>query len=69
MCKIGKTPVEIFNMMDLDGGGCLDHGEFVQGMQQNLGILFTEEECEELVKHLDEDGSETIELSEFISKL
>lgn len=33
LCKLGKTPAQIFNMMDQDGGGHLDHEEFIQGMQ------------------------------------
>ena len=66
MSKIGKTPVDIFNAMDEDGGGNLDRTEFVEGMQTKLGIMFSEYECEEMVKYLDEDNSGTIEIDEFI---
>ena len=38
-------------------------------MQSKLGIMFSEYECEEMVKYLDEDGSGSIELNEFIQKL
>lgn len=41
MSKIGKTPVNIFNIMDEDGGGNLDHDEFINGMQSKLGIMFS----------------------------
>lgn len=69
MSKIGKAPTEIFKILDVDGGGTLSYPEFIEGMQTKLDIMFSEEECEEMVKYIDADGSGEIDINEFTSKL
>ena len=38
-------------------------------MQTKLEVLFSEEECTEMVKYIDADGSGEIDINEFVSKL
>lgn len=62
MSKIGKAPTEIFKLMDEDGGGTLSYPEFIDGMQTKLDVMFSTEECEEMVKYIDADGSGEIDM-------
>ena len=69
MARTGKSPAQIFSLLDTDGGGSLDHKEFTEGLQKKLNLMFSEEECEELVQFIDADNSGDIDLKEFVSKI
>jgi Ca2+-binding EF-hand superfamily protein len=48
MAKQGNTPEAVFNLIDKDGGGSIDQGEFVQGIKTSLDLWLSEEDITEV---------------------
>ncbi|CAE8623298.1 unnamed protein product [Polarella glacialis] len=59
---------ELFKVMDVDGRGMLDMGEFVKGLKDR-GLVQTQEECDLIFLHFDEDRSGFIEPGEFLNAM
>ena len=55
VARHGKSLEEVFALIDTDGSGDLDVGEFRAGMLQ-MGLAFCDEEIEALMHVLDADG-------------
>jgi hypothetical protein len=55
---------EVFESMDVDGGGTLDILEVQEGMAK-LGLKMELAEVEELIAEVDDNGNGELELSEF----
>lgn len=66
------TPSEVsmfkhhFMMIDIDCGGTIDSSELML-LGESLGNKLTEEECQHLIDQHDDDGSGTIDFSEFMT--
>jgi Ca2+-binding EF-hand superfamily protein len=66
---MGKDPRWLFKKMDGDGNGVLDVEEVLFGIKNTLGVLFTRDETDDLMKWLDKDGSGDVDEDEFCSKI
>jgi hypothetical protein len=59
-----RKVAEVFESMDVDGGGTLDTLEVLEGMAK-LGLKMDLSEVEELIAEVDDNGNGALELSEF----
>ena len=57
--------MKIFQMIDKDGGGSLDHVELKQALA-DLGEHLTTEDVKDMIAEIDQDGNGTIEMDEFL---
>eukprot|EP01061_Rhynchopus_euleeides_P014070 TRINITY_DN243_c0_g1_i1.p1 TRINITY_DN243_c0_g1~~TRINITY_DN243_c0_g1_i1.p1 ORF type:complete len:148 (+),score=99.11 TRINITY_DN243_c0_g1_i1:63-506(+) len=55
---------ESFNLFDADGSGAIDVAELTLAMK-SLGFSIQKDEIEEMVRSIDKDSNELIELDEF----
>ena len=39
--RFGRSPAQIFQILDEDGGGTLDYEEFKDGLHKKLGLMFS----------------------------
>ena len=60
-----KTFEQLFEHLDKNNSGKLEHQEFITGLQQELQFM-TQLECKELIKRIDEDNSGNVNSSEFL---
>lgn len=59
---------DVFRFFDKDGSGSITASEIMTVMQ-SLGEKVTLEECELMVKSVDADGNESIDLAEFVQMM
>jgi len=59
---------KIFNLMDTDHSGKLEHDEF-EACLQKVGLFLSKTESQSLLKHFDLDGDRKVSLNEFLSTL
>ena len=69
MAKFGKTPKEIFGLIDKEKKGSIGNAAFLDGVKNTLNLWLSEEECESLMNFLDEDKSGSLEMEEFEQKI
>eukprot|EP01052_Picozoa_sp_SAG31_P007365 SAG31_NODE_351_length_17237_cov_7.010445_9_plen_114_part_00 len=55
---------ELFELMDEDGGGSLDHGE-IKKLAKSMGAKLTDEELNTALVEMDADGSGEVDFGEF----
>ena len=55
---------EVFDAVDMDGGGVLDRDEVGEVMTQ-LGLEVSDDELDDILRKMDEDGSGEVEFEEF----
>uniref|UniRef100_H0WPI6 Calcyphosine n=2 Tax=Otolemur garnettii TaxID=30611 RepID=H0WPI6_OTOGA len=60
--------LRLFCRLDQDRSRCLDARELQKGLAQ-LGLVLTEAEVEAVCRHWDQDGSERLDLEEFLQAL
>ena len=56
---------EIFNLIDLDGGGTLDAEEMMK-MMDMLGMMAMEDEVKELIEQIDSSGEGEVSFADFV---
>lgn len=57
---------EQFKLFDVNGNGKLSRDELIEGFRQIRGINFNEKEIDDLIKHVDINGSGDIDYKEFV---
>lgn len=57
---------EQFKLFDTNGNGKLSREELIEGFRQIRGINFNEKEIDDLIKHVDLNGSGDIDYKEFV---
>eukprot|EP00287_Rhodomonas_sp_CCMP768_P000387 CAMPEP_0196756562 /NCGR_PEP_ID=MMETSP1091-20130531/101410_1 /TAXON_ID=302021 /ORGANISM="Rhodomonas sp., Strain CCMP768" /LENGTH=150 /DNA_ID=CAMNT_0042105195 /DNA_START=23 /DNA_END=475 /DNA_ORIENTATION=- len=62
----GDNPEDIFNSIDLNGGGTLDRQELIAGLEA-LNIFLQPSETTALLEELDHDGNGEIDCDEFVN--
>lgn len=58
----------VFDSMDKDGSGALDHEEFAMAMRR-LGLGLADEQIQDIISRLDQDGDGEIDYDEFAAEL
>jgi calcium-dependent protein kinase len=64
--ELVKSLRNIFRTLDKNGDGTLSFDEIKEGFKKYYGEKIGEKEWEQIIKNLDQDGSNTIEYEEFI---
>ncbi|OMJ76609.1 hypothetical protein SteCoe_23986 [Stentor coeruleus] len=52
MAKLGKTPEMIFTILDKDGGGTIDSGEFLEGTKEDLDLWISDVNIKKLMMQM-----------------
>ena len=63
-----QSAYELFQAMDTDGGGSLDHDEFQNAMQQ-LGVELSSSQIDEAIAVIDKDGDGALYSDRIIARI